>query len=527
MRYIITVMVALLFLALAAPAAAGQCDDPVNTAEGQVLGKTSGPACAWLGVPYAAPPTGHGRFRPPAPAYTRTHLFAATDFGPACVQNESISSGGKSKTMSEDCLTLNIFRPQKSGSFPVMFWIHGGAFTQGAGSYEMYDGSALAGTQDVVVVTINYRLGPFGFLALPELTGEDGAVGAGNYGLLDQIAALEWVRDNIANFGGDPKNVTIFGESAGGVSVCALLASGPAAGLFHRAIMESGACDMTESLPDGYTAGRKLAAELGCPADDARDCLRKLSAATILKAAKKMSASAHLDGKVLTDQPVNLIRAGTWNQVPVMTGSTRDEMAMLIYLKPWAGCLSRRRVEDAIRKTVPKRADDILGMYKFEDYGRPVRVFGAIIADAFGSRALALAQVASPAQPVYWYRFDWDEERGSKIAGSFHGLELPFVFGNLELKNSPLGLLMKKKGLPEARKLSAAMMAYWANFARAGNPNGQGLPEWKPFTAEDPERIVLDTTITAGRPQADEWKRLSYYARVALSEFDLSAVMGK
>ena len=237
-----------------------------------------------------------------------------------------------------------------------------------------------------------------------------------------------------------------------------------------------------------------------------------------------MVANTHIDDKVLTDQPINLIRAGKWNQVPVMVGTTRDEMAMMFALIPGASLYSRAQIRDVIRKIIPARADDILALYNFDDYRRPIKLLGAMTADAFGSRGLALAEAATASQPVYWYRFDWDEERMSKTMGSFHGLELPFVFGNLELKNSALGLLMKRKSLPDARKLSETMMGYWSNFARSGDPNGPGLPEWRRFSADTPERQLLDVTVRPGRPEGREWKRLDYFSRVAFSEFERGAI---
>ena len=217
----IGILVIALAMAAASLARAEElCREPVATRQGPVTGLAEKglAACAYKGIPYAAPPVGELRWKAPQPAAKRAATLEAKAFGPSCLQQENFGSGGKSKAFSEDCLTLNIYRPARSGNFPVMFWIHGGGYTIGAGSYEMYDGSRLAAEREVVVVTINYRLGEFGFLSLPELTAEDPHSSSGNDGLLDTIAALDWVRDNIAGFGGDPKNVTIFGESAGGVS---------------------------------------------------------------------------------------------------------------------------------------------------------------------------------------------------------------------------------------------------------------------------------------------------------------------
>jgi len=283
---------ALIFIGPRSLMAAELCSVPVTTTEGPVSGIPESESCAYKGVPYAAAPVGALRFRPPAPAPARAEVFVADEFSPWCMQSFHVGILDRnllSIKVSEDCLYLNIWRPQKSGRFPVMFFMHGGGLLVNSGATGMYEGEHLSSTQDVVVVTINYRLGAFGFLSLPELSAEDPNGGSGNYGLLDQIAALTWVRDNVAAFGGDPDNVTIFGESAGGWSVCNMLVSPLARGLFHRAILQSGGCDSTRTVDEGYADGRSFTEYVGCSGPDVATCLRDLPADKLLGLQKQFA----------------------------------------------------------------------------------------------------------------------------------------------------------------------------------------------------------------------------------------------
>jgi len=374
---------ALAFLAVfvaAAPmeARAETCSEPVETREGPVTGKEDAEyaSCEWRGIPFASAPIGDLRWKRPVPPEARTGVLEAVSNGPSCLQPDMGPVVGASEALSEDCLYLNVFSPEKSGNFPVMFWIHGGGFTMGEGSNDMYDGSRLASEQDVVVVSINYRLGALGFFSLPELAQEDPDGSTGNYGLMDQVRALEWVRDNIEAFGGDPDNVTIFGQSAGGMSVCMLIASPPAGGLFHRAIPMSGrGCVIQTKTEDLYGKSRDVASGLGCKGADTVECLRKLPAEKIVPGGLLRSAGGGslfaapvVDGYVLPDDPAKMMEEGNYNQVPVMVGSTKDEVRMFTSFIPGLSYMPRFIAKGIIKRTYGERAQEVISMYSWSDY---------------------------------------------------------------------------------------------------------------------------------------------------------------
>jgi para-nitrobenzyl esterase len=491
------------------------CSTQVVTSEGPVTGiKSKGfAACEYKGIPYAT----QARWKAPAPAAKHNGVFAAVKFGPACMQNQSFGAGGKAPALSEDCLTLNIFRPAKSGIFPVMFWIHGGGYTQGAGSYDIYEGSHLAATRDVVVVTINYRLGPFGFLSLAPAADEDPNHSTGNYGLMDQVAALRWVHDNIKNFGGDPERVTIFGESAGGVSVCNLLVAKPAVGLYSRAIMESGACDLVRSQAKGFEQSSEVAKQLGCTDSNPLPCLRAKPAEAFLKIKPAISASAHIDGYLLKAKPSELLKKGDFNHVPFLVGSNKNEFNIRLATMPGAMCMTRTQVNKTIRAMMGERADDILKLYSFDDYRHPWQLAAAAYTDGFGSRAFDAAESASAFTPVFLYRFDWQSEALGKNLGSFHGLELPFVFGTLDAPG-PLHLVLTKRAVKSGAQVSEAMMDYWTNFAKSGNPNGSGLANWPLYDAKTRERNYLKNPVGAAALTAREIARYQYFAGLSIED---------
>lgn len=474
------------------------CSAPVGTSEGPVSGISSPghASCAWKGIPYAAPPVGEKRFRAPEEPAKRDNVFMAHEFGPSCMQDESFTAGGKSLSFSEDCLTLNVWRPDKDGTFPVMFWIHGGGFTQGAGTYEMYNGGRLSEEQEVVVVTINYRLDVFGFLAHRGLMAEHPRGGTGNYGMLDMVRALDWVRENIDAFGGDPYDVTIMGESAGGVAVCSLIASPLADGLFDSAVIESGACDMVQDLDKGLKDAENVIKSLACEGPDPVACLRDKPAEEFITKDFDFSSTPHIDGHFLNDTPLGSINKGEYNKVPVIVGTNRNEWDMALLLMG-GGLIPRPVLVKSLRDAMGKsKADELLSLYPRSEYFTGYDLAAGIFTDGFASRGFQAAEALSKRTPVYMYRFDWDEQNMGRALGAFHGLEIPLVFGNFEFDKSPMRILFDKKAARKARPLSDKMMSYWANLAGNGDPNGPGLPEWPAYTTKDRKRIHLDNPVS-------------------------------
>jgi para-nitrobenzyl esterase len=501
---ILSAIILSMIIAGFAQAADTLCTNPVATQQGLVRGKaeTNPSVCAWKGIPYAAPPVGELRFRATQPAKPRDGVLNAYEFGPACPQKQSILAGGDIRSTSEDCLTLNIWRPQKPGKFPVMFWIHGGGFMNGAGSVDLYNGANLAELKDMVVVTINYRLGALGFLSLPELAQEDPKGSTGNYGILDQIQALEWVQKNIAAFGGDPDNVTIFGQSAGGGSVTMLLISPLAKGLFQRAIPMSGAMDTIGEKEKGYARGRDLAKDLGCKGNDLPACLRKKSPdAFVAKSSlgkipsfssMAMGFSPKVDGYVITCQPVDCFKQGRYNQAPVMLGHTRDEMKFFTIAAPYFKYLPKFAIDKLLKKMAGPSTRDLFKLYSYADYKHPSELFMAVITDLFVAPGFADAEALSQRTPTYLYRFDWDKTK----YGAFHALDIPFVFGNIDPNSELTKKVQPKMDDPATTALAEHMKDYYANFAKTGDPNGPGLTTWPKYTVEKKQRIYFNDQIT-------------------------------
>jgi para-nitrobenzyl esterase len=472
----------------------------VLTDAGAVQGMADGGVQAFEGIPYAAPPLGDLRFRPPAPHACWSDTLQATAFGNECPQidvNDKVVGD-------EDCLTLNIWTPNTTPSapLPVLFFIHGGGNTQGASSSPLYDGSYIAAHGPAVVVTINYRLGVFGFLAAPALDAASAQGVSGNYGILDQIAALQWTQRNIAAFGGDPSRVLLFGESAGATDTCVLLASPLASGLFSRALMESGGCNQ-RTLADSEQTDAAVVQSVGCDtASDVAACLRALPAATLVQARKVpvdvanlggLAYGPNVDGYVLPGEPLALIGAGTFNQVPFVVGSNADETAGLAP-PPIADAAA---YETALTKMYGATiAQAVLQEYPASAYPTPRQAYIAATTDAdfvCPSRDYARAAATGGSAPVYRYFFTHALDHGvGKALGAFHGLELAFVFHTL-------GASAGYSASADEQALADAIVGYWTRFAATGDPNGAGATPWPIYDTASDTYVQLDTTISAGQ----------------------------
>jgi para-nitrobenzyl esterase len=461
---------------------------------------------AFKGIPFAAPPVGKLRWQPPQPAAKWKGIRPAKDFGSHCIQ----TSGYPDMIFhdpgpSEDCLTLNVWTPTnaKPGSLPVMVWIYGGGFVSGGTSESRQDGQFLA-ARNVVVVSMNYRLGIFGFFELPELTEESPHHASGNYGLLDQTAALAWVKENIAAFGGDPANVTIFGESAGSISVSAQMASPLARGLFAKAIGESGGA-LYGSGP--ATPTREFAEQRNAAFDQAvfgnanLADLRKLTADNILKAATAKITpppprfGPTVDGYFLPDSVPSIYAVGNQAHVPLLAGWNADEArdrATLAKTKPTAASFAATAQTD-FGDNAPK----FLALYPATTDADALVSAGDYAGDRFidySTWRWLEAQAATGNAPVYRYHLDLGspgDKNHKAILGAFHSDDIEYVFGTLDSRPEAVWR-------PEDRKLSDQIGAYWTNFARTGDPNGPDLPHWPTYNAADQWQVMhLDATSEA------------------------------
>jgi len=471
-------------MALSSPAHAQQ-GPVVRAPVGAVEGVADGPLNVFKGIPYARAPTGQLRWAPPRPAQTWQGIRKAAAFGPICVQPKLPGGGGLSDApakMSEDCLSLNIWAPSVAKGAPVLVWIHGGSLWAGAGSEAAYDGASLA-RRGLVVVTINYRLGVLGYLAHPDLSAESPLGISGNYGLLDQITALAWVQHNIAAFGGDPANVTIAGQSAGGLSVLYLMASPPARGLFAKAIAESAYMVSTPELkqakygqPAAEAAGAALAAGLG---GQSLANLRAMDAVNLTNAAAylRFAPFAAVDGKVLPRQLVDTFDRGEQAPVPVLTGFNSGEIRSLKFLAPHAPP-NAATYESEIRKRYGDLADAFLALYPSATMDESILATSRDALYGWTAERLAIKQTAI-GQPTYAYLFDHGYPAVDKAGfHGFHGSEIPYIFGTADHLPS---YWPKPPATPEEDAFSGAMASYWASFARTGKPEAPGQPQWPLF----------------------------------------------
>lgn len=491
-------------LPLAAQAQAqGEGHSIVRTEAGSVEGKIESGIAVYRGVPFAQPPVGPLRWRAPQLPKPWEGVKHADTYAPACEQVATANPalGIPALPTSEDCLYLNIWSPARSprDHLPVMVWIYGGGFTGGATAIPLYDGTNLA-RKGVILVSIAYRLGPFGFLADRELT-QESKRSSGNYGLLDQIAGLKWVQRNIAAFGGDPHRVTIFGESAGGISVSMLAASPLANGLFQGAISESGGsfgspktdAEGGVNVPTLETAERSGAAFLAALGVSTIAEARKLPAERILKGpgATVMGGRfwPNFDGYVLPRDEYLLYSAGVQNDTPVLIGTNADEGAIFPHPHDAASFIK------LVRAQYGAYADKLLAAYPAGSDEQAARSASALMRDtAFGWNTWTWARLQSRTGKgrAYLYYFNhrppYPDVPFFKGVGATHGAELAYVFGNPAEQNMHF--------TESDRALSEAVMTYWTDFAKRGDPNGDGLPHWQPFTARHPVVMHFD-----GSPQ--------------------------
>jgi len=481
----------------------------VQTKLGKVAGKQEGEIRAFLGIPFAAPPVGPLRWREPLPAAKWSGIRQATTFGPHCMQAPFFEDMiFRDPGPSEDCLTLNIWTPakDKSAKLPVMVWIYGGGYQGGSTSEARQDGAVLA-TNGVIVVTMNYRLGIFGFFAHAALTAESPNKASGNYGLLDHIAALHWVKKNIAAFGGDPSNVTLFGESAGSFAVSTHMASPLDKGLFHKAIGESGG-----AFP-GATLGIQSRAEVEQQdAEFARkvyhvdslDALRAIPAQELLDRATKPAKNPDLirfapivDGYLLPESVSAIFAAGKQNDIPIIAGWNHDE----------GGVLTKSTLESfqkSVEAKFGENASKVLAAYPASSDAEAVRPASDLAADtfiAYSTWKWLEAQATTGKQPIYRYRFDEvvpTDPFHTDGNAAYHSGEIAYVFGSQHLLND-------FKWTPEDQALSKQMQQYWANFAKTGDPNGGGLPKWPAYNASSDWQVIhLDAQPAASKDTTRE-----------------------
>lgn len=471
-------------------------DPIVETRYGKIQGQEKDGLHVFRGIPFAAPPVGERRWLPPQPPEPWTGVRAADSFGQICPQLQEPSTffaaRGPAPKMDEDCLYLNVTSPGiDHKKRPVMVWIHGGAFTTGAGSWPIYNPRRLAKRGNVVAVTINYRLNVFGFLNLNEIT-EGAILASGNEGLLDQIAALEWVHQNIQAFGGDPGNVTIFGESAGAIGIANLLGTPQASGLFHRAILQSGAAHGTNSLKRATVVAENLADILGIAPTDAAG-FRNLTSEQLLAGLKDVVArlwdpeygveglalQPTLDTKVLPRFPLDAIKKGSAKDIPILIGTNRDEWRLMAAMDPEVAKLNHEglaRRFDHLREYTD--VQKLIEAYRTSRTQRgasisPADLFMAIQGDwSFRIPAIRLAEIQhSSGAPVFAYLFTWTSP--IKRLGACHALDLPFVFGGLDDNFSGTG--------PKAEALRDTMQDAWLAFASSSNPAGGSLATWPEY----------------------------------------------
>lgn len=472
----------------------------VTSAQGKLIGQRSdrdARVAVFKGIPFAAPPTGQARWRPPQPAPAWSGERMADSFGPGCMQQpypEGSFFYRPASITSEDCLYLNVWTAAEANAArPVMVWLHGGALTRGSGAIDTYDGAGLA-QKDVVVVTANYRLGVFGYLAHPELIAESPDFSAGNYGILDQIQVLKWVQENIAAFGGDPNNVTVFGESAGAWSVHFLTASPLASGLFHKAIAQSGArLDMrveldrqTSAGPSASAAGVRLAEQIG--ATGLAD-LRAMPARQLMDAAMAANfrTDGIVDGWVIPEQPYAIFSEGRQNKVPVLVGFNSDEGTTLGAAANLPA--TTQAYEARLQAVYGDLADMMLEIYPAGDIRNST--LASYRDSAFGWNMVTWANLTRHVdESAYLYYFTHHPPGpDSDGLGAYHASEIAYVFNNVHT--------LRNRASAMDYRLADIMSDYWVNFAHTGVPSAPGQPVWQSYSNAQRHYIEFDTEVSA------------------------------
>lgn len=500
----------------------------VATPSGAVRGIHSGRGAAFLGLPYAAPPTGSRRFRPPDEPSPWSGVLDASRLPAACPQprmprlfgNLDPGADRFQERYDEDCLTVNVWTPAPDGARrPVMVWLHGGWFAIGSGNEPAYRGERLSARGDVVVVTVNHRLGALGFLALDA----DAAAGSGNAGLLDMVAALRWVAENIEHFGGDPDNVTIFGESGGACKVCALLATPAAVGLFHRAIVQSGPL-LRAVEPE--RAARSASALLARLEVSTLDELQRLPVDAIVEAQSAVVGGALgdaygdgprfapvRDGAILPAHPFEPAATPFGADVPLLIGSCRDESSMLLVTTPGLDGLAPAEQAGRLNELVFRGAfDHVVDGYRgTRPVATPAERLVAAATDQIrvGSVHLAERWVAGRSAPAFMYRLDFASGALGGRLGALHAYDVGFVFGNTDCA---AGVTSLNRGLyadrPGVDQLTDAMADAWIAFARDGEPGHAGLPEWPPYEPARRTTMIFDVAPRAVDDPDGEERRL-------------------
>ncbi len=491
--------------------------DRVKIDAGEIKGTISGRVVSFKGIPYAAPPVGQNRWRPPQPVTPWSGERAATDYAHDCMQLPFPSDAAPLGTKpNEDCLYLNVWTPvdRTSARLPVMVWIYGGGFVNGGSSPAVYDGSHFA-ENGVVLVSFNYRVGRFGFFAHPALTKENPSGPLGNYAFMDQIEALRWVQRNASAFGGDPQNVTIFGESAGGMSVLALMTSPLSQGLFSRAIIESGGGRSTlmamHRLEDAEKIGVAFATQAGIQGDDEAtlQALRNLPADKVVNGLNMASMGPQattysgpmVDGKVIVEPPDQALAAGRGAKVPVIAGANSLDIGF-----------SNAKTLDEIFGPFGSDRDKAKAAYSGNESTDPKAIGYMVAADRMmlEPARFVVQTMTSRGQPSYEYRFGYVASSMRKEwLGAPHATEIPFVFNTVAARYG-------KDLTSEDEAMARVANLYWVNFAKSGNPNGSGLPKWRVYDSK--QDVILEFTNKGPVAQPDPLKqRLDLTQRVAES----------